>query len=270
LRKIRAQLDRRSFLKSVSLAGGAVTTAALAAAEAKPSPPTVSFRRVVDLTHSLTPDFPTWSGKPQLETEAVGQLARDGFNFNLWRVNEHTGTHLDAPFHASHGRSADLIPATDLVGPLAVVDIRAKAEQNPDAQLTLDDLRRWESRHGPLPAGGVVAMLSGWDAIVRTAKFRNADATGKLHFPGFHIEAAEFLLAERTIKGLVVDTLSLDHGPTSDFPVHFRWLPTNRWGLECAANLATLPAKGATMVVGGPKIQGASGGPSRVFALLPE
>ena len=111
-------------------------------------------------------------------------------------------------------------------------------------------------------------MNSGWDAHVRTAKFRNSDDAGHLHFPGFHVEAAEFLLTEREVVGIAVDSLSLDVGSTKDFPVHTRWLGSNRWGLECIANLAELPPQGATIIVGGPKIAGASGGPSRVFALV--
>lgn len=111
-------------------------------------------------------------------------------------------------------------------------------------------------------------MLSGWDAFVQTPKFRNADDQKIMHFPGFHIEAIEFLLAERNVKGVCVDTLSLDHGPSTDFAVHYKWLLANRWGMECVANLAALPAKGAMIVGGGPKIGGATGGPSRVLAFV--
>jgi len=78
----------------------------------------------------------------------------------------------------------------------------------------------------------------------------------------------EWLLANRQVKGIMVDTLSLDHGPSQDFAVHFKWLPSNRWGIECTANLGKLPARGAVAVVGGPKVAGATGGPSRCFALL--
>lgn len=91
--------------------------------------------------------------------------------------------------------------------------------------------------------------------------------TGWMHFPGFHAEAAA-LLIERGAVGLAVDTLSLDHGPSSDFPTHRTWLPTGRWGLEAVANLAMLPPVGATIVVGAPKIEGATGGPARVLALV--
>jgi kynurenine formamidase len=151
---------------------------------------------------------------------------------------------------------------------MAVVDIRAKAEENADAQLTPDDLKAWEEKHGRLPERACVAMLSGWDAYVTGDKFRNADESGVMHFPGFHVEAIDFLLEERNALAIVVDTLSLDYGPSPDFAVHYKWLPTNRWGMECVANLGDVPAVGATIVAGGPKIAGATGGPSRVLALV--
>ncbi len=227
------------------------------------------FNTVVDLTHVMTPDFPTYFGQPQLQIETLFTFAANGFNINRWILNEHTGTHMDAPLHFSADEwSADEIPISRLVLPLAVVDIRRKAETNPDAQLTLDDLRAWERRYGRIPEGACVAMLSGWAEKVHTPEFRNADASGVLHFPGFHIEAVDFLIEERSVHGIAVDTLSLDYGPSADFVTHYRWLPTNRWGMEAVANLDRLPPRGATIVAGGPKIAGATGGMSRVIALV--
>lgn len=176
---------------------------------------------------------------------------------------------MDAPLHFSpDGMSADQLPLSMLIVPLVIVDIRKKAEANPDAQLTLEDLRSWEQRYGRIPKGACVAMNSGWADKVNTPEFRNEDANGVLHFPGFHIEAAEFLLEERQVNGIAVDTLSLDYGPSPDFAVHYRWLPSNRWGMEAVANLDALPARGATLIVGGPKISGATGGPCRLIALV--
>lgn len=265
------RLSRRNFLKAAGAVAGltAVSCAAppllVQPAQSRP----VTFSRVVDLTHAMGPDFPTYFGAVQLEIEDLATLANDGFNMKRWTVVEHTGTHMDAPFHFSADQaSADLIPIENLVVPLAVVDIRAKAAPNPDAQLTLDDLRAWEAQNGPIPAGACVAMLSGWEEHLASDKFRNADGDGVMHFPGFHIEAIEFLLEERAVHGIAVDTLSLDFGASPDFAVHYRWLPAGRWGMESVANLGQLPAKGATIVAGGPKIKGATGGPSRVIALV--
>jgi kynurenine formamidase len=176
---------------------------------------------------------------------------------------------MDAPFHFSEdGQTADQIPVERLVVPLAVVDIRARAEGDADAELTPDDLQAFEAAHGPIPDGACVAMLSGWADRASGPEFRNADGDGTMHFPGFHVEAAQYLMSERNAVGIGVDTLSLDYGRSADFATHYAWLPTNRWGLEALANLAELPATGATLVVGGPKLKGATGGPSRVFALV--
>lgn len=281
--KIVQSLSRREFLKTLGLAATAAVAvnpaSALAAvtieSRSMPSPvqniPPMQvgfFSKVVDLTHTLTPEFPTFSGQPQLELEMLVTLAKDGYNIYQWTVQEHTGTHMDAPFHFSDQNTADKIPVSDLVGPLAVVDIRAKAEEDPDALVTPEDLQAWEKSYGELPPGAIVAMLSGWDANVATDKFRNADDDGVMHFPGFGLEAIDFLLKERDVKGIMVDTLSLDNGPSTTFDVHYNWLPANKWGMECVANLGQLPPLGATVFVGGPKIGGASGGPSRVIALV--
>jgi len=276
--KIASDLSRRNFLRGA--AGLAVATAAAGCAPVAATPPAgsaaaavgstgrFSVEQILDLTHTLTVDFPTFSGLPQLEMETVVTLANDGYNIYRWLLQEHTGTHMDAPFHFSDGMTADQIPADQLFGPLAIVDIRARSAENADAQLTPDDIAAYEAAHGALPDGAIVAMLSGWDEFVGTDKFRNADADGGLHFPGFHIETIEMLLGERNVKGILVDTLSLDYGQSADFAVHYRWLPANRWGIENVANLAQLPAHGALAVAGGPKIAGASGGPTRIFALF--
>ena len=137
---------------------------------------------MVDLTHPLDSSFPTFSWQSQIELETLASTKTGLFNVKKWSIVEHVGTHLDAPFHVSDGPSADQIPVDQLWGPLAVIDIRAKAENNPDAELTPTDLRAWEQQYGPLPEGAVVAMNSGWGAHVKSQKFRNADS-GQSSFP---------------------------------------------------------------------------------------
>lgn len=271
--KIAKTLSRRNFLSTAGVAAVSAATVGCTAtllqpAPAQSMPTTLTFDRIVDLSHTITTNFPTYGGAEQLEIENVFKLASDGYNLNVWHIDEHTGTHMDAPFHFSDGDSADAIPVENLVGHLCIADIRAKAEGNADAQVTPDDLLAWEAEYGELPPGAIVAMLSGWDAFVTDDKFRNADDDGVMHFPGFHVEATQFLAEERDVKGIMVDTLSLDYGMSADFAVHYQWLPTNRWGMENVANLADLPASGSTVIAGGPKIAGATGGPSRVIALV--
>jgi kynurenine formamidase len=197
-------------------------------------------------------------------------IQKDGFNLYWWRIVEHAGTHLDAPIHFSTaGATVDKIDVGALVAPLAVIDVKAKAAQNPDYLLSRQDLADWEGRHGRLPDGCCVAMNSGWaEHVASFAKFSGKDAAGVLHFPGFAAEAAEWLMRERNVAGIAVDTLSLDHGPSKDFKTHYLWLPSGRWGLENVANLDRVPAAGATVVVGVAKVKDATGGPTRLIALV--
>ena len=258
--------SRRNFLKRTAIAVGAsVIAPSITRAD---EPPRQSFQRVVDLTHTLSANFPmTWPNP--FVMEQVSKLGKEKWNAFRWHLQEHSGTHLDAPLHCTEGWSADLIPAEQLVGPLVVVDIRAGAATNPDAQLTPDDLKAWERQHGPIPVGAVVALFSGWDTRVNEArKFFGLDEKGGFHFPGFHLEAVQFLHEQRNVKGIASDTLSLDPGNSADFPAHHFWLGHNKWGLENVAALGALPAKGSIIVVGAPKIAGCTGGPSRVLALL--
>ena len=185
------------------------------------------------------------------------------------QVNEHTGTHMDAPLHFSeNGQSVAEVPVANLVVPLCVIDIKARAAENADAEVTPDDLKAWISANGPIPDKACVAMNSGWQAHVATDKFRNVGADEKMHFPGFHVEATKMLMEESGAVGMAVDTLSLDFGKSGDFATHRAWLPSNRWGLENVANLDKVPAKGATLVVGSPKHTGGTGGPCRLFAMV--
>lgn len=229
----------------------------------------VKVSHVVDLTQVLTPDFPNWPGYPSLEILNTHNIGQHGFFANAWHVHEHSGTHVDAPLHFSgKGWSAAEIPEEALIAPAVIIDIRARARRDPDAQVRVEDIKAWERRHGRVPGGAAVLMWSGWEERASDeVAYRNMDSRGVMHFPGFSREAAEFLVNERAARGIGVDTLSLDYGPSTDFAAHFAVLPANRWGIENLANLGRLPRKGATLFVGLPRVKGASGGPARILAV---
>jgi kynurenine formamidase len=260
-------LSRHNFFKGSIAAAGAAALAATAA-------PTPLFAqapgKAEDLTHELWDNFPTYFGGQQFFAEQKFSFAKDTFNLYEWRISEHTGTHIDAPLHfTADGKSVAELPIEDLIAPLAVIDIRGKADKDPDAQVTPDDIQAWISANGDLPEGAVVAMLSGWARMSRPRNSAMSAMTARrCIFPGFHVEAAQFLIEQPSVKAIAVDTLSLDHGPSPDFIVHNTWLPTGRYGIEAVANLDRLPAKGATIVVGAPKVRGGTGGPARIFAMV--
>lgn len=258
-------LSRRDFFKT----GAAVGAAASIGMAAAPAAMAAGHGSVVDLTHAYDGEFPTYFGAPGITTEQPFNFAEHGFNlFNL-SVNEHTGTHIDAPLHFSaDGLAVDEIPVSSLVVPLCVIDIAERAATNADAQVTPDDLSAWIAEHGDIPEGACVAMHSGWADKTGGDGYRNVRADEKMHFPGFHIEATRMLLEETSAVAIAVDTLSLDHGPSETFDTHYAWLPENRYGIENLAGLGNVPAAGATLVVGAPTHRGGTGGPARIFAMV--
>jgi kynurenine formamidase len=277
---IHATLSRRGFFKGATAVGFAVTALSSLEAEAKTKGNDKSgasaerteryFKAVVDLTHTMSPEFPTYFGVPGIELQKQYEFKKDGFNLNWWRIIEHAGTHLDAPLHFSeNGITVEKIAAGELVVPLVVIDVRKSAEKDPDYLLTVEDVLTWEKRFKKLPDNCCVAMMSGWGQHVgNPAKFTGKDAGGVFHFPGFSPELAEWLLKERKVLGIASDTLSLDNGPSKDFKTHHIWLPSGRWGLENVANLERVPPSGATLVAGVPKIKDATGAPVRLIALI--
>ena len=228
-----------------------------------------SFSNVADLTHRLGTQFPLFPGAPALTITPIVSHDTDGYYGSVVNYWEHSGTHMDAPIHfAKDGLFVDQIEVQNLVVPAAVLDVTAQVLRNPAYEVTPDDIRAWERRYGRLPDNAAVLMASGWGARAgSTEAFRNADSSGVMQFRGFGKDAIDYLLLERRIAGIGVDTLSLDHGPSTTFATHFTLLGTNRWGLENLANLEAIPPSGATIFVGAPKLAAGSGGPSRVMAV---
>jgi kynurenine formamidase len=269
MNEVRRDLTRRRFLGAIGGTLAAVTSADRVGAQTRPVRVANGSATVHDLTHTYSPRLPVFPAFEPVRIREKFTIAKDGFFANEITFDEHTGTHMDAPIHfVAGGGSADRIAPDRLVAPLAVISIEARAMKDADTLVTVDDLLAWEKRHGRLPQGAFVAMHSGWDARVGdAARFLNQDAKGTMHAPGYSEPAAQFLVRERDIVGAGVDTLSLDAAAAQKFVAHLAFLGAGKYGIELMANLGTVPAAGATIVVGGPKHEGASGGPARVLAL---
>lgn len=226
--------------------------------------------RVVDLTQPLSPDLVMWPGAPAPTAETILTVARDGFYNRRVTFVEHTGTHFDAPCHMVEGGAyLDQIDPATLIRPAAMIDISAEIAGNPDGLLGLDHVRAFEARHGRVPHGGVVLLRTGWEDF-NTDAARYAGAPGPLRFPGYGAEAARLLVEERGVVGLGIDTLGIDSGAATDFPVHRTVShPKGVWHLENLENLASVPPLGAWVFVGVLKLVEGSGSPVRVLALVP-
>lgn len=225
---------------------------------------------VVDLSYAVGPGAPVWPGSEPFRARTIARIEREGYFARAVCFPEHFSTHLDAPAHFPGGReTVDQIPPERLVAPAVVIDVQESVRRNPDYRLTAADLQRWEQQHGRIPAGAVVLLRTGWASrAARLERYRNADAHGVMHFPGYSVQAAQFLL-QRGVVGLGIDTLSVDYGPSKNFEVHRITLPAGLYHLENLRNLERLPAVGAWVVVAPLKLAGGSGAPVRVLAFIP-
>ncbi len=261
----------------LSLLSALVAVAAFAqmkekdAAQRKPAAGSPDYMRVVDLGHALGTDNPAWPGdeKP-FEATINATYQKDGYFTRKFSSLEHFGTHLDAPAHfVPGGWTVDQIPAARLYGPAVILDTREESRRDTDYRLAPEKIAQWEARNGRIPQGAIILMRTGWaERWSDAARYRNMDAAGAMHFPGYSVEAVKVLIARGAV-GLGIDTLSVDYGPSKDFPVHHLSHGASLYHVENLADLSSLPEAGAWLVVAPIKLEGGSGGPARVFALLP-
>jgi kynurenine formamidase len=227
--------------------------------------------RVVDLTYSINDKLVPWPGDEKFfEAKTNATVEKNGYFTRSFWMLEHYGTHLDAPVHFPPGRATvDQIPAEKLFGPAVILDVRPEAAKDADYRLPASRVEEWEHAHGRIPHGAIVLLRTGWASRWPDAqKYRNQDQQGKMHFPGFSLEAAKILI-EREVSGLGCDTLSVDYGASQDFAVHHTALGAGLYHLENLSDLSEVPEAGAYLVVAPIKLEGGSGGPVRVFAILP-
>lgn len=233
--------------------------------------------KLVDLTHpynEATLYWPTSPSKFELEELAHGQT-EGGFFYSAYSVctPEHGGTHLDAPAHFSEsGLPNAALPLENLIGPAVVIDVGSKANGDSNYRLTLEDVRRFEAEHGEVAPGTIVLLRTGWSSRWPNAQDYLGDDTpgdaSNLSFPGYGDDAARFLVEERRVAILGIDTASIDYGGSQDFTVHRIAAASNVAGLENLTNLDRLPPTGAIIIALPMKIEGGSGGPVRVVALV--
>lgn len=237
-----------------------------------------SAGRWVDLTHSFSESTIYWPSDTvgfQLQELAFG-LAEGGWFYASYQFAsaEHGGTHLDAPIHfADGGLTNDEIPLSGLIGPAAVVDVSGRVDS--DYLVSVEDLKTWEAANGEIQDGSILLIHTGWsDRWDDRTAYLGTDAIGEnavaeLHFPGISEDLAQWLVRERGIIALGIDTPSIDYGQSSDFRAHVVLYRENISGFENITNLGLLPAIGSFVVALPMKIEGGSGGPLRIVAFVP-
>ena len=231
---------------------------------------------IVDLTYDFDEQTIYWpTNKPfQWERTAWGPTPQGYWYASAnFAASEHGGTHIDAPVHfAEGGQTVGDIPIDRLVGPGIVLDVRMLCRDQPDYEVQVADITSWEARHGQIPGGTIVMVLTGWGPRWpdrrRYLGSDTPDVAGTLHFPGLSSDAAT-LLVQRAVRGVGIDTASIDPGRSPDFPAHRVLNAAGVYALENVASLERLPTKGATILALPVKIRHGTGAPARIIALVP-
>jgi len=236
--------------------------------------------KLIDMTFTFSEDSIYWPTDKPFTPKTVFKGVSDGgwwYASNEYAASEHGGTHADAPIHFSQtGRTIGQVPLQEWIGPAVKIDVTKKCRSNRDYQLGVEDILAWEKKHGRIPKRAWVVMYSGLDdrCYPNRKEVLGTDKTGKeaiaeLHFPGFSPESVAYLLKNRTITGIAIDTPSIDPGSSKDFKVHQELCGAQKLALENIANLDKIPESGATLYVIPMFIKNGTGAPARVFARLP-
>ena len=242
--------------------------------------------RIVDLTHTLTEDFPVMILPPEFgacqpfRVEEVSRYDERGpaWYWNNISMSEHAGTHFDAPAHWVSGRhvpegTVDALPLDRFVAPVVVLDFSAEAQADRDFLLTRDHVETWEAQHGKIPARCWVLFRTDWSGKVGTDAYLGMERDGA-HSPGPDADAIEFLVQDRDILGFGTETVGTDAGQgahlSPPYPAHYILHGAGKCGLQCLANLEQLPPTGAILIAAPLKIRDGSGSPLRVMALVPD
>jgi len=230
----------------------------------------------IDLTHDLSADAVFWpTAEPfKMTTDFEGVTAK-GYYYSAYSfaTAEHGGTHIDAPIHFAEGKHhVNEIPLDQLIGAAVVVDVSAQVSRNRDYLVSVADVQAWEKSHGEIPSSSIVLLRTGFgdywpdaEKYLGTA-LRGPEGAAALSFPGLSMEAAQWLMAQRNIKAVGIDTASIDRGKSTDFATHVALMSNNIPAFENVANLERLPAKGVYVIALPVKIRGGSGGPLRIIA----
>ena len=234
----------------------------------------LSQARYVDLTHTFGPDTPHWKGFGAMTVRSLYTIPKDGFQVDQYTHVGQWGTHVDAPCHFHLGlKSVDQISPRDMLVPLVVLDVHEKVAKDPDYRISMEDVRSWEGRHGPIPAHAFVAMRTDWaKRWPNQDAMQNRDAKGVGHYPAWSMPVLKFLLLQRHVAAIGHETTDTDGGvgaSRDDYSLESYVLGTNHYQIEMLAHLDQVPEAGALVMVTFPKPAHGTGFPARVIAIVP-
>ncbi len=226
----------------------------------------IQFSDIIDLSHTIQETMPHWPGDPVTQITQLNSVAQNGYNLNQLTIAEHSGTHFGAPSHfIQEGRSVDNMPLQRFIAPAIKIDV--SAQEDPDFLLSVFDITQWEARFDEIPKNSVAIVQTGWSRFWQTPDVYLGKQEKGLHFPGISLQAAQFLVYERHIKGLGIDTHGVDGGLSTSYDVNVLLAKHEIFHLENLTRLQKLKNRDVFLFIGVLPIERGNGSPCRVLAL---
>jgi kynurenine formamidase len=260
--------------KASAQAPSQVSATSSTAADLEQAYRSIQSARLIDLTHTFGPSTPHWKGFKGERVTTLYTREAAGFWVQEFCFPGQWGTHIDAPVHFIKGlRTVDQIRPDEMILRLVVLDVHTQVAANPDYVVTMDDVKAWEQRHGPIPQGAFVALRTDWSKRwPNDAAMQNTDAHGVSHYPGWSLEVLKYLYETRKITASGHETTDTDPGAATtkdDYSLERYVLSTDHYQIELLANLDQVPEAGGLVVISFPKPEQAPGFPARVIAIAP-
>lgn len=228
--------------------------------------------KVYDVTPTIDSQLEVWYTHEPPAIIPIATHENEGVAANIITFNEHTGAHVDAPFHFdAEGLSIADVPIESLLlRPYCKYDLTADDPQ-PGELVGLEHLKAAEARAGfALQPGDVAIIEFGWDKNLPGGSAGRERGWWGRNEPGLSATACDYLAAAG-VAAVASDTAACDiavrdgeivsaHGHAQAF------LPHNILIIEGIEGLAAAPATGLLLAL--PlKIAGGSGSPVRVILL---
>ena len=223
---------------------------------------------VADLSHVVSTDIPIWPQDPAVQVKECASFGIEGYALNEWVLGEHVGTHINAPSaFLKSGPTIDRYEGDSLISPAVCIDVHDRVSHNANYLLTMADLKDWEYTFGSIEDGSVVLLNTGWSAYWDDpSRYIYVSRDGDMTFPGFSEEATKFLISDRSIRGVGIDSPGVDGGSNLDYSINKLVLSEKRIVLENLTNMSVLPPVGVSLSIGIIKLKGGHGSPASVMA----
>jgi kynurenine formamidase len=230
----------------------------------------------VDLSFEVSPQTPHWHGFDPLAVtpKYTFENTEGWFESSLYTLPGQYGTHTDFPGHFAPGQklASDYTDVKDLSYKLIVIDKSKAVAKNADYELSKKDVLDFEKQYGQIPEGSFVVFRSDWSK--RSAEqYENKDKNGAAHYPGWSLEALEYLIKTRNAAVIGHETPDTDSalaGEKLGFVKERYVLVNGKLNVELLKNLDKVPPTGAIVFLTFPNIKNGTGFTSRVFAITPK